>query len=389
MAGRIGIVSAFALPHLGGIEQFTDNLARELVSRGHPVSVITCDFAGLGEYEMLPSGVEVFRLPCVTLAGDRFPLVRKDARFRRMDALLASEEYEGILVNTRFFSTTPYALDLGGRAGVRPFVLDHGSAYIGFGSPAIDWAVRLYEHGMTWRAKRREPDFYGVSQKSVEWLRHFGIEACGAINNAVDAAGFVAQASGRAFREELGLGPDAMVVAFTGRLLSSKGVWHVIDVARALHERGANVWFAVAGDGPELERLQAAAPPNVAFVGRLEKPDVAALLLQSDLFLFPSEYPEGMPSSVLEAAACGLSTIGTDVGGMREILPSDEYGVVYERFDAEDCVRRIEGMLEGREALKEAGERCRQRVERKFSWKRTADAVLAACERAKRGADVS
>lgn len=382
MPKTIGIVSALYLPHLGGVERFTQGLAFELANMGHDVSIITCNHAGLAPHESPKAGVEVYRLPCLSLMGGRFPLIKANGDLRRINAALCEKQFEGILINTRFYPASLYGLKLGRRAGVRPVVLDHGSSYIGFDSPKIDWLVHGYEHTMTGLIKRYKPDFYGVSCMSARWLDTFGIAAKGVIHNAINAEAYRSSASDRNFREELGISSDELMVVFTGRLLVSKGVRSVARVAQILHERGVKASFVLAGDGPELPFVKNNTSPNVYALGRLDSTDVAALLLQSNLFLFPSEYPEGLPTSVLEAGACGLTTIGTNVGGMREIMPTEDYGIVYEAFDAERCAVQIEAYNANRQLLAERGALCRRRVEEEFSWRTTACSALDAMERA-------
>lgn len=383
-AGSLAIFSAFYPPNLGGIEQYTVNLARTLERRGTHVLVVTNDSANLGPYELQDDGVEVFRLPCHAVAGARFPIPRKNASFRETWARIEAYDLSGVLINARFYFHTLLGCDLARSHGLTPIVLDHGSAHLGFGDKRIDWAVRQWEHAITAAVKRRNPRFYAVSQMGVDWLAHFGIEGLGVLHNAVDAEAFRAGSSGRDFRAELGLAPSSLVASFTGRLVVDKGTDILLSVARDLLVQGRDVHLLVAGDGPERERMEREAPANLHLLGRLDRGDVSALLACSDVFLFPSAYPEGMPTSILEAAASGLSTIGTDVGGVREIMPDDSYGAVLGvPPDPREVAERLAWCDDNRDELAAMGARCRDRVEREFSWERTADDVLAACARAR------
>ena len=96
---------------------------------------------------------------------------------------------DGVLVNARFYPHSLLGMRIARRHGVRPVVLDHGSAYLSFSNPVLDPAVRLYEHAMTAWGRRYDAAYYGISRKSAEWLGTFGIRAEGVIPNAIDAAG--------------------------------------------------------------------------------------------------------------------------------------------------------------------------------------------------------
>lgn len=383
MAKKIGIVSAYYLPHLGGVEQFTDSLAHELVRMGHSVEIITCGNARHAQCQSPCEGIEVFRLPGRSLLGDRFPMLRKGSELGRACDQIVQTRLDGMLVNTRFYGTTPLGLELGRRMGIRPFVLDHGSSYVGFGIPGVDSVVHAYERWMTRRAKAYAPDFYGISARSVEWLRTFGIEAAGVIHNAIDVREFDAIASRRDFRAELGIAPSSLLAAFTGRMVVTKGIQKIADVARELESQGANVAIVMAGDGPDKDKVQKVAPSSVRFVGRLAREDVSALLHQADLFLFPSD-TEGLPTSLLEACASGISSISTNVGGVRELMPNDQYGIVLESANVDQMVEHVLWCNEHRDELARRGAACRERVIEEFSWARTAQATLDACEYASR-----
>lgn len=383
MGHAITIFSALYLPSYGGVEQFSANLARELLSEGHEVSVVTCDTAGLGPYETTEDGVRLFRMPCRPVAGGRLPLPRHGRAYARLWREVRAIPADGVLVNTRFYPHSVLGLRYAREQGLRAVLLDHGSSHLGFGDPRIDWAVRRYEHLATARTKRYHPDYYGISDKSLAWLSHFGIEGKGVIHNAIDAPAFRALASPRDIRRELGIPEEDLVVAFTGRLVVDKGTDCLVGIAEELARRGRAAHLVVAGVGPEQEAMAARVLPNLHLLGRLERADVSALLRSSDVFVLPSK-TEGMPTSVLEAAAWGVSSVTCAVGGVREIMPDESFGMVVEDVDPVRWADILDGYLSNREELARKGERCRERVEQCFCWPQTAAAVLDAFEAARR-----
>lgn len=380
------IFSAYYPPNMGGIEQFTLNLAHEVASEGTPVVVVTNDAMRVGPYETQDDGVVVYRLPCLPIAGGRFPIPRRNRVFRDIFARLDEVDPLGVLINARFYFHTLMGCSYAHRKGLTPLVLDHGSTHLAFGnSRVVDWAVEEWEHAITVLVKRRKPNFYGISERSLEWIRHFGIEGCGVLSNAIDAEAFRAMASGRDFRSELGIPDGALMAAFTGRLLPTKGTTALLHAAREMMAQGRDVHILIAGDGPERERMERERTENLHMLGRLERGDVVSLLAGSDLFLFPSD-TEGMATSLLEAGACGLPILSTDVGGAREVMPDDSYGIVIPApADQDEVVRRLAWCDDHRDELKAMGTRAKARVEQEFSWQKTASDVLAACEAARRG----
>ncbi len=370
--------SALCYPSMGGVERFTDSLAAELVRQGHEVLVVTNDTHGVGLHEISSLGVEFFRLPCRNLLGGRYPVPVCNADYRAVVNMLYERSFDGVLVNTRFYLHSLLGVRVAKRHGLRAVVLDHGSAYLTLGSSLVDFLIARYEDAITAHLRRQPVDFYGISQKSVEWLEHFGIQARGVISNSIDAKAYRGQSSGRSFRSELGIGDDLMV-AFTGRLIPEKGIAVLIDMMRMLERRG--VQLVVAGDGPLRDLIEHANLQKIHLVGRLSAPDVAALLIESDLFCLPTR-SEGFSTSILEASACGTPSLVTDVGGARELLPDESYGFIMPEADAKLFASTIEGVLNGLFNLLEMGKKCRGLVEAQLSWNQTARVVLdAAVER--------
>lgn len=372
----IAIFSALCFPSMGGVERFTESLASELVRQGHEVIVVTNDTHHAGVHEISSSGFEVFRLPCWDVLGGRYPVPIHNADYRFVMRELAARQLDGVLVNTRFYLHSLLGVRIARRHGLRAVVLDHGSAYLTLGSPVLDWVIARYEDAITSYLRRQPVDFYGISQKSVEWLAHFAVKACGIINNSIDAAAYRAQASSRSFRSELGIG-DELMLAFTGRFIPEKGIATLVDMMQQL--QGERVHLVMAGDGPLRSAIEDAKLEAVHIVGRLDAPDIAALLLESDLFCLPTR-SEGFSTSLLEATACGTSSLVTDVGGARELMPDDSYGFVMHEADACAFASIVHRVLQGRYDVSSKGDRCRRRAEECCSWDASARQLLKAMQ---------
>lgn len=374
-SGSIALFSAQYPPHMGGIENFTQSAARALARRDNRVVVVTNDTEGLGAGWSDEGGVEVLRLPCVPLVSGRLPLPRAGAECRRLLGELRARDVDGVLVNARFYPHSILGMRFARERGLQPVVLDHGSAWLSFSNPALDPCVRLYERLMTAWGRRYRPAYYGISQKSVAWLGELGIRAVGIISNAIDATEFRVLSSGRDFRSELGVGKDAFVVAFVGRLIPEKGVAAVIEASRAEELRRRGVVFVLAGDGPLADEVRAVEGPGLQWVGPLGRPDVSALLQQADVLCLPSR-SEGFATTLLEAAACGCPSVVTDVGGARELIPDARYGTIISSATAEEIVRALTCLgVEGSPDKIQSTQERQELVERSFTWDKTAAAI--------------
>ena len=386
---RISIWSALYLPHTGGVENFTAHVSSVLAKRGFQVQIVTSRIDDSPEYEVTDEGVDVWRLPCRPLMNGRLPIPCRNACYRELVAKVEAFAPDAVLVNTRFYGHSLEALRFARKMKAKAAVLDHGSAHLVLGNPAADAVLAAYEHAITARAKSFKPDFYGISQKSSEWLAHFGISAKGIIQNAIDAQAFRDGASSRDFRSKLGFAPDDVVVAFCGRLVPEKGADTLVRAGVILAQEGATggcVRLVFAGDGPmrtQLEseiaaKLPSSGPVTAHLLGNTAPMDLAALFQQSNLFCLPTR-SEGFCTSLLEASACALPSVIPDVGGARELIPSAEYGFIMPGRTADVTARALrEAISLGADQLGAMGLRARDRVEAVASWNDTADAVLAA-----------
>ena len=372
---RICLSSAYYPPHMGGVEVFTQSLARELSSRDVDVTVVTDAVAGDSGVTR-DGNMQVYRMPAADPSG-RFPALLGTREARDLWERLTQQPFDGIVVNTRFYPISLRMFELARAQGTRPVLIEHGSSYLSIGNKQVDQAIRAYEDGIARIVRNADPRCYGVSAEAASWLGNFLLVPDGVIHNAIDAAAFRAQASGRDFRAEAGAGATTCIVAFTGRLIVEKGVWTLVEAARQLVDE--DIRFLVAGEGPELDRLRANAPANMRLLGRLDRPDVAALLAQADAFCFPSVYPEGLPTSLLEAAACGAYIVTAPVAGAREVVPGEVFGTVLHAAQPAAVREALERVLRDPIAAREAAQNCRDYVEREFTWAKSADAVMQAC----------
>ena len=179
------------------------------------------------------------------------------------------------------------------------------------------------------------------------------------VRNGVDTTRFAPGDPGPA-RAQLGLPADCRLVAGVGRLVRSKG-FHLM--ARALRKLDARVHFALIGEGPEREVLEATAPPGRLHLLGSRSPDDVALLLRAADVLVLASASEGWPNVVTEALASGLPVVATPVGAVPEMLGSPLVGALVRAEDPDALGREVErvlGMPRDIEAI--------TRWSRRFTW---------------------
>jgi glycosyltransferase involved in cell wall biosynthesis len=127
---------------------------------------------------------------------------------------------------------------------------------------------------------------------------------------------------------------DTLRVLLAARLLWDKGIAEYVEAARLLKEQGQNILMLLAGmpDPGNPDTLTNEIVQGWADEGLIEwlghVPDMAGLLATVHVVVLPTAYREGLPTALIEGAACGLPLITTDMPGCREVVTHEVDGLI-------------------------------------------------------------
>jgi glycosyltransferase involved in cell wall biosynthesis len=200
------------------------------------------------------------------------------------------------------------------------------------------------------------------------------------IPNPVDLDLWRREDKGQA-RDELGLPRDAVVAVWHGRVaIDKKGLDLLLDawVQVRAKRAGGEARLLLIGTGDDAAKLgkllRRAGSEDVLWIDRFlnDEATVRRYLSAGDVYVFPSRY-EGFPVAPLEAMACGLPVVATDVQGMREILPDGQGsgGLLVPRNDVPALAAELAALLDDRPLRERLGRAARYRVESAFSLEAT------------------
>lgn len=162
---------------------------------------------------------------------------------------------------------------------------------------------------------------------------------------------------------------DLFVIGSSGRLFPVKDYSLMVDVARKVLERTDKILFELAGDGPDLARIQELIKKyglERSFILRGFLNDISAFYRRLDLYLNTSLH-EGIPMSVLEAMSHGLPVVAPKVGGLTEIIANGVEGFLIEGRHAEDYAERCLALYKNEALRKGIGSSARQKIMSHFS----------------------
>jgi glycosyltransferase involved in cell wall biosynthesis len=167
------------------------------------------------------------------------------------------------------------------------------------------------------------------------------------------------------------------------RILHIGGFYYVKGqdvLLKALSYLNIPVKLTLIGVGPELEKCRQFVQDNnlqkiVQFLGQISHDKIADILRQNDLFCMPSR-SEGLPAAPLEAMACGLPVVGTNVGGMNEIIRPGFNGFLCEPDSPKEIAEKI---IKASEITWNKTEIARW-VKNQYSWNTWAKCIIEAYE---------
>lgn len=377
---RIIIFSAQYLPHLGGVENYTEHISRYLLEDGHEVTLVTSLSQGLKEYEITEAGLRIYRLPSYMFMNGRYPYLKVNGKTKKVLNQLSEEHFDLCMVNTRFYKISLEGIKFGNRNGIKTIVLEHGTSHLSVHVSILDYLGAKYEHYLTNKGRKYNPEYYGVSKAATEWLNHFGIKASGVLYNAIDL-GEVEELKKKHvenYRDKFGIPEDATVITFTGRMIEEKGVPQLLDAAESILRDRDDVYFLLAGDGKLLgsARIRTENESHIICLGRIDSAHIIALLEESDIFCLPS-FSEGFSTSILEAAVCKAYIITTYRGGSKELVISPRYGMIIPDYSLEYVEKALRGAIADPEGCKKTAEECYDRVVENFTWRQTTNTLEA------------
>lgn len=129
-------------------------------------------------------------------------------------------------------------------------------------------------------------------------------------------------------------------VLYFGRYSREKGIATLVEVAKQLPE----IPFVFAGSGPLEQLLEGV--PNIRNVGFQTGEALQTLIREARFTVYPSEWYENCPFSVMESQVYGTPVLGANIGGIPELIRASQTGELFESGNAEDMKQKMLQMLQ-------------------------------------------
>jgi glycosyltransferase involved in cell wall biosynthesis len=324
------------LPVIGGAEKQIDALGPFLQALDVEVHVLTRRYDGLKSFEVI-NGIPVHRIP---IAGGK----ATKAIMYILNTLKTIHSLKPDLIHAHELlspATTAIFAKWYFRLPVLAKVLRGGEplgdvAKISAGILGRWRRVFISKNINAFAVISQEID-RELAEMNVEKQRRFFLP------NGVDVNRFhpVSQEQKLDLRSRLSL-PSGPIVIYSGRLQPEKRVSQLLDVWEKVRMSMNGAHLIILGTGPEEEMLKKKAGDGVKLLGSVE--DVSPYLQASDVYVLPSS-TEGLSNSLLEAMACGLPVIATNVGGAPDLIVDRERGLLIKPDSPEQLERACVTLL--------------------------------------------
>jgi glycosyltransferase involved in cell wall biosynthesis len=366
---RLCIVTHTFLPHVGGIEKVVNEQSKRLINKNFAPTVVTnridtpkqyiVDGVPVDCYDSLNTGFRLgipYSIPTVP----SFPTFVKAVKSSKI-----------VHAHGHPYLTSLTAAKLS-KLYDKPFVLTQHNTFIEYNN-TFDHVERLNDLIVGKQNLKAADKIIAISGATKDYVLRLGAKPSKVkvIYNGVDLKRFRPIAiKHEEMRKKLGIPKDSVVVLTVRRLVYKNGIDTLIETANIAVQKNPRIVFLVVGKGPDTENVmlqvkKLGISANFRLSGFVTDADLPSYYNVADLFVLPSKSGEGLPLVAMEAMACGLPVIATDVGGIREIL-MEEFGKLVPPNQPELLAEAVLKLaVADFSSLK--GE-LRAMVEKRFSW---------------------
>jgi glycosyltransferase involved in cell wall biosynthesis len=209
----------------------------------------------------------------------------------------------------------------------KPFILTQHNTFIEYNG-IWDHVEILNDLFIGKRTIRKAKKIITVSNATKNYVLSLGAdpEKVETIYNGVDLDRFkIIPKSRTEIRKKLGIPQEAIVATTVRRLVYKNGIDTLLESAKITAQKNPQIIYLVVGEGPDFEEIKTRVHKlgigkKFLLTGFISDEELPSYYNAADFSILPSKSGEGLPLVGLEAMACGLPLISTDVGGIREVM---------------------------------------------------------------------
>jgi glycosyltransferase involved in cell wall biosynthesis len=374
---KLCVVTHTFLPHVGGIERVVYEQCKRLKQKQFEPMVLTHRNYTAKNYVF--DGIKVRCYDSVNI-GFRLGIPYAIPQISSFKTFLETVKANDVIhVHGHPYPSSLIAAKIAKRYG-KPLVLTQHNTFIEYNN-IWDTAEKLNDLAIGKQVLKDADRIIVVSNATKNYVLSLGADPdkIRVLHNGVDLSRFKPLSGAKAeMRKKLGVPEDASVVLTVRRLVYKNGIDTLIESARIAVKKNPNLVFIAVGKGPDFEEVKRqierlGLQRNFRFTGFVADDDLPFYYNVADFFVLPSKSGEGLPLVALEAMACGLPVIATNVGGTSEVM-DEKYGQLVPPNSPDSLAKAIlEFSSRDMAFLKKD---LRMIVERRYSWDKNVEKLV-------------
>ncbi|MEM3666719.1 MAG: glycosyltransferase family 4 protein [Candidatus Bathyarchaeia archaeon] len=367
---KICAVTHLFLPHVGGIERVVYEQSKRLLWMGYKPIILTSDASNTTGESYMVDGIEVHCYPALKI-GFRLGIPYSVPKINSYEKFLKCIKTSNIVhVHGHPYLSSYLAVKLAKKYS-KPVVLTQHNTFIKYGG-FLDFAEKLNDLLIGRRVLQESDKIITVSKATLNYVLSLGADQqkTEVLYNGVDLERFHQPASKMEIRKILEIPKDSFIVLTVRRLVYKNGIDLLMESAKIAIKKNPRLLFLVVGSGPDFEKInlkihELKLENNFRLLGFISDNYLPLYYNASDVFVLPSKSGEGLPLVILEAMACGLPVIATNVGGTPEVVEESCGRIV----PTDDALSLAEAVLEfSNSDLSVKSRRIRKIVEERYDW---------------------
>jgi glycosyltransferase involved in cell wall biosynthesis len=366
---KLCVVTHTFLPHVGGIERVVYEQGKRLLQKQIDLMVLTNRIGTAKQYSY--DGIKVQCYDSLSI-GFRLGIPYPIPNVTSYKIFLESVQSSSLIhVHGHPYLSSFIAAKIAKKYS-KPLVLTQHNTFIEYDN-VWDTVEKVNDLVIGKQVLKEADKIIVVSYATMNYVLSLGAnpKKIEVIHNGVDLIRFKPLTGIKdEIRKKLGISKNATVPITVRRLVYKNGIDTLIESAEIAIKKNPRLVFLVIGAGPDFGEVKAkikqlGIEKNLRLTGFVSDADLPFYYNAADFFVLPSKSGEGLPLVALEAMACGLPVIATNVGGTSEIVTKN-YGKVVPPDNPDSLAEAIVEFSHGElSALKKD---LRTMMEQKYSW---------------------
>lgn len=366
---RLCIVTHTFLPHVGGIERVVYEQSKRLMQKTFDLMVLTNRIGTKKKY--VYEGIDVQCYDSLNI-GFRLGIPYVIPSIGSFKTFLdAVKSCDLIHAHGHPYLSSLMAAKLAKRYN-KPFVLTQHNTFIEY-QGIWNTVENLNDITVGSQVLKSADKIIVVSRATMKYVLSLGAnpEKTIIIHNGVDLSRFKPMTEIKyAMRKKLAIPDDAIVAVTVRRLVYKNGIDTLIESAKLAIRKNPQLFFIAVGGGPDFAQVKTKIESlkiekNFRLAGFIADRDLPSYYSVADFFILPSKSGEGLPLVALEAMACGLPVVATNVGGIREIM-IEGFGKIVPPNNPDLLAEAIFNM--SKSTLTFRKNELRKKIEERYSW---------------------